>query len=112
MSDSIARLVQMIMNAPPEGHLGEGMEPTDDWKNPGWFWHPEDTTYRPFPAGQNPDPSTYYRVVPGEGFGLSHSGHEARFLVPETLGPGASEFRSMFPQLHKINQDRTRFVVP
>ena len=122
MGDPIADLAKLLaMNKGPKP-LGEGMPESDDWKNPGWFWHPEDTTYRPFPATENPDPRVYYRVTPDSyGFPiLEHAGQEAQMHVgqgfpkpipPWSVGGGVLDYSALKPLLESLHLENIRRII-
>ena len=123
MGDPIADLAKLLaMNKGPKP-LGEGMPESDDWRNPGWFWHPDDMTYRPFPAASNPDPKTYYRVDPwssGSSYTLEHAGQEARMRVGSKIptpfprwGPegGVLDYPALKLVLERLHLENIRRII-
>src|SRR3990167_8849472 len=106
LDDAISRFLEIRGRNP---YLGEGMEEeSEDWREPGYFWHPESPRQiYPQYHDQNPDPTQFYRVKPTQEHGstnyrLSHQGQEAVLGTPDF----DENIYEILRMLHKLNMQR------
>jgi len=109
MADPLANMSKLLMQKQADKlkPVGEGMEYTDDWRNPGQFWHPQ-SGQLPASATENPDFRSFYRIVPSPNHPgqLMHTGQEGVMMTPEWDASNPKNVMSLLKlmqQLHQLN---------